>query len=135
MTDQLNDTVATRLDEAATLLASQGANPFRVRAYRHAAATLRQLPEPVSRVLEAQGLEGLERLPDRGERHYTALFSNTAQAHRTGKTGDWVVIYRDHGAVDGQWTVVTGPSSPWHGRRIVRGREAECMRHYVLEAA
>jgi putative hydrolase len=59
----LNDAIATRLDEAAALLADQRANPFRVRAYRRGAAALRRLPVPVSQILDAEGLEGLERLP------------------------------------------------------------------------
>jgi DNA polymerase (family 10) len=66
----------------------------------------------------------------RGTRHYTVLFSNTAQAHRLRKTSDWVVIYCDGGAADGQWTVVTARSGPLRDRRVVRGREAECDRYY-----
>lgn len=282
MPDALNDEVARRLEEAAQLLAGQGANPFRVRAYRRAAQTVRQLKMPVSSILEAEGVDGLERLPGigeslarairdilrlgyfpmlerlrgdadpvrllatvpgigrrlavrlheelgldtledleaaaydgrlqelagfgpkrlaglqaalahrlarvrphgaagapppevaelldvdreyreraaagqlpqiaprrfnpgrrawlpvlhttRGDRHYTALYSNTARAHRLGKTGDWVVIYRDHGAGDGQWTVVTSQAGPLRGRRIVRGREADCARLYGVAA-
>lgn len=66
----------------------------------------------------------------RGDRHYTALFSNTAQAHRLGRTSDWVVIYWD-GDRDGQCTVVTSRQpGPLHGLRVVRGREAECLEHY-----
>jgi len=37
-----NDQLATVLEEVADLLEAQGANPFRVRAYRGAAQTLRQ---------------------------------------------------------------------------------------------
>ena len=62
----------------------------------------------------------------RGPRHYTALFSNTALAHRLGRTNDWVVIYWDDGRGERQCTVVTGQAGPLRGRRIVRGREAEC---------
>lgn len=62
----------------------------------------------------------------RGDRHYTALYSNTARAHELGTTDDWVVIYRDDHAGDGQWTVVTARLGPFRGRRIVRGREAQC---------
>jgi putative hydrolase len=282
MADALNDEVARKLEEAADLLAGQGANPFRVRAYRRAAQTVRRLQVTVSSILDAEGLEGLERLPavgeslarairdilrhgyfpmlerlrgdadpvrllstvpgigrrlavrlheelgletledveaaahdgrlqdlaglgpkrlaglqaalahrlarvrrpaagavpppdvaelldvdreyreraaagrlpliaprrfnperrawlpilhtTRGESHYTALYSNTARAHRLGKTGDWVVLYRDHGAGDGQWTVVTSRAGPLCGRRIVRGREAECARLYGIAA-
>ena len=283
MNEQLNDEVAGKLEEAAVLLSDQGANPFRVRAYRQAASTLRQLREPVSMILSAEGVEGLERIPgigqslaraihdivrlgylpmlerlrgdtdperllasvpgigprlarrlheelgletlqdleaaahdgrlellagfgpkrlagvsdvlaqrlarvrahpeqkrelptvaelldvdreyregarsgrlpkiaprrfnpderqwlpilhtSRGDRHYTALFSNTARAHRMGKTDDWVVIYLEHDGMDGQWTVVTGTGGPLRNRRIVRGREAECSAHYGLVAA
>ena len=58
---------------------------------------------------------------------FTALFSNTARAHDLGKTDDWVVLYfhSDHGP-EGQRTVVTETSGPLAGRRVVRGREAEC---------
>lgn len=282
MSVPLNNEIASRLEEAADLLTEQGANPFRVRAYHRAADTLRHLEEPVTAILNAEGVEGLERLPGigvrfarairemvrhgylpilerlrgesdpvrlletvpgigprlsarlheemglstledleaaahdgrleeiagfgrkrlagvrdvlahrlarvrpspgraspqpdvvelldvdreyresaaagvlptiaprrfnpegrqwlpilhttRGRRHYTALFSNTARAHRFKKTDDWVVIYRDHTAVDGQWTVVTGTSGRLYGHRVVRGREAECARHYGIAA-
>jgi hypothetical protein len=63
----------------------------------------------------------------RGDRHYTALYSNTALAHRLGRTRDWVVISRDDDGRDGQWTVVTGGRGPLEGRRVVRGREAEVL--------
>lgn len=65
----------------------------------------------------------------RGDRHYTALFSNTAQAHRLGRTHDWVVIYWDGGdGRDGQCTVVTDRGrGPLQGLRVVRGREPECL--------
>ena len=269
----LNAQVASRLDELASVLTAQRANPFRVRAYRQAADRLRSLDRPVSEILSAEGVEGLERLPDigerlarairdivrlgyfpmlervrgdvdpvkrlmtvpgigsrlaarlhddlgletledleaaahdgrlerlagfgpkrldgvravlaerlsrvlprppargappsveelldvdreyreasragrvpviaprrfnpdrrawlpilhttRGDRHYTVLYSNTATAHRLGKTRDWVVIYRDDDGREGQWTVVTAGSGPDRGQRVVRGREAE----------
>lgn len=283
VSDRLNIAVAGKLDDAAALLSQQGANPFRVRAYRRGASTLRRLREPVSSILAAEGIEGLEKLPgigtslarairdivrlgyfpmlerlrgdadpvrllasvpgigprlaarlheelgletlenleaaahdgrlediagfgekrlagvrdvlahrlarvrrpserareqpsvaelldldreyreavaagrlpritprrlnperrqwlpilhtSRGNRHYTALFSNTARAHRLGRTSDWVVIYCDHESLDGQWTVVTAGDGPMQGRRIVRGREDECARHYGFAAA
>jgi DNA polymerase (family 10) len=61
----------------------------------------------------------------RGRRHYTALFSNTALAHRLNRTHDWVVIYWDDGAGERQCTVVTAKGGSLEGRRVVRGREAE----------
>jgi DNA polymerase (family 10) len=62
----------------------------------------------------------------RGERHYTVLFSNTARAHELDATRDWVVIYRDDAGGDGQWTVITAHLGSLAGQRIVRGREREC---------
>lgn len=70
----------------------------------------------------------------RGSRHYTALFSNTARAHEMGTTDDWVVIYRDDHKGDGQWTVVTCRLGKLRGLRLVRGREAECQKHYSTQA-
>ena len=66
----------------------------------------------------------------RGERHYTALFSNTARAHQKGKTQDWVVLFYDDGERESQCTVITAEWGPLAGRRIVRSREFECMRYY-----
>lgn len=68
----------------------------------------------------------------RSGRHYTALFSNTARAHNLGATRDWVVIYRDDHDGRGQWTVVTARRGALAGRRVVRGREAECAQQYGL---
>ncbi|MGE0679361.1 MAG: helix-hairpin-helix domain-containing protein [Candidatus Binatia bacterium] len=66
----------------------------------------------------------------RGERHYTALFSNTARAHKLGKIHDWVVLYYDGGAGERQATIITSQREPLFGKRIVRGREDECAAHY-----
>lgn len=68
----------------------------------------------------------------RGDRHYTALYSNTARAHEMGATRDWVVVYRDDHDGDGQWTVVTSRLGRLKGLRVVRGRERECEDHYRL---
>lgn len=65
----------------------------------------------------------------RGRRHYTALFSNTARAHQLQRTRDWVVIYFDD-RFEGQWTVVTERQGELSGRRVVRGREPECLAFY-----
>lgn len=60
----------------------------------------------------------------------TAMFSNTARAHELGRTADWVVVYFEYDGVDGQCTVVTERQGPQSGRRVIRGREAECSRFY-----
>lgn len=280
--DPQNAAVAARLEELAALLESQGANPFRVEAYRRAADLVRGLDRPVGEVLRAEGIDGLERMPaigttiarairdlvetgrlpmldrlrgesdavtlltsvpgigqklaerlhhdhgidtleeleaaahdgrlaairsfgakrlqgirdalagrlgrvprspiavqqppveellrvDReyrtkaaagtlrtiaprrfnprreawlpilhtmhGDRHFTALFSNTARAHDLGKTREWVVIYVDGGRGERQYTVVTASRGPLQGKRVVRGREVECLAVYRERAA
>lgn len=70
----------------------------------------------------------------RGDRHYTALYSNTATAHRVGRTHDWVVIYIDGRDREHQCTVVTQLRGPLARRRVVRGRESECIAHYRLNS-
>lgn len=66
----------------------------------------------------------------RGKHHFTALFSNTARAHKKGKTHDWVVLYYDDGQKDSQCTVITAEWGILEGCRIVSGRESECLRYY-----
>lgn len=64
----------------------------------------------------------------RGSWHFTALYSNSALAHRLDRTRDWVVIYfYDDDHVERQRTVVTESHGPLKGRRVVRGREPECV--------
>jgi hypothetical protein len=64
----------------------------------------------------------------RGARRYTALFSNTARAHRAGRTRDWVVLYADDGTGEHQYTVITARHGAHEGERVVAGREAETSR-------
>jgi predicted flap endonuclease-1-like 5' DNA nuclease len=278
MSATVNEQIASRLEEVGALLEQQGAGPFRVQAYRRGAETIRKLPRPVSDVLEAEGIDGLDRLPGigpvlarsirdllsigrlpmlerlrgrsdptsllstvpgigptladrlhhdlglssledleaaawdgrlealagigrkrlagirdslatrlsrarpavpprreepsvaeildvdseyrarvregtlpriaprrfnpgrqawlpvlhtrRGDRQYTVLFSNTARAHRLGRTADWVVLFCDGSDGERQWTVVTEPQGALRGKRVVRGREAESAAHY-----
>ncbi|HEY9181665.1 MAG TPA: helix-hairpin-helix domain-containing protein, partial [Gammaproteobacteria bacterium] len=68
---------------------------------------------------------------DRGEWHFTALYSNTARAHQLGRTRDWVVLYfYDSHHREAQRTVVTETHGPLQGRRVVRGSEADCAAYY-----
>ncbi len=69
---------------------------------------------------------------EKGDWFFTALFSNTARAHELGKTQNWVIIFFEYNGFEGQSTVVTETSGPLVGRRVVRGREPECMRYYFL---
>jgi hypothetical protein len=70
----------------------------------------------------------------RGHRQYTALFSNTARAHALGRSRDWVVLYTDGSRGDRQWTVVTEQQGELRGRRVVRGREEECLASFASAA-
>ena len=72
---------------------------------------------------------------ERGDWHFSALYSNTARAHELGRTLDWVVIYfHDDHHQEGQHTVVTEHRGDLRGRRVVRGREAECREFYRSQA-
>jgi hypothetical protein len=51
------------------------------------------------------------------------------------RTRDWVVVYHsDEKGREGQHTVVTERRGALAGRRVVRGREAECRRHHETSA-
>ncbi len=69
-------------------------------------------------------------IADRDGWRFRALFSNTALAHRLGKTNDWVVIAFHDGFNSGQRTIVTETRGDLRGRRVVRGRERECRLYY-----
>ena len=89
-----------------------------------------ELPKIAPRRFNPTGAAWLPVLhTSRGDWSFTALFSNTARAHDLGKEHDWVVIFftSDHGP-EGQRTVVTESRGSMAGRRVVRGREAECQR-------
>lgn len=100
------------------------------REYRHKAEH-DALPKIAPRRFNPSGERWLPVLhTDRGEHHFTALYSNTARAHRLGKTHDWVVIYADGGRGEHAYTVVTEHQGRLKGRRVVRGRELECAAAY-----
>ncbi len=71
---------------------------------------------------------------EREDWRFTAIFSNTAAAHRYGATRDWVVIYFEQDdAPEGLATVVTQKGGPLKGLRVIRGREKECEDHYATQ--
>jgi DNA polymerase (family 10) len=67
---------------------------------------------------------------DREGWRFRAMFSNTALAHRLGKTHDWVVVSFHDGFHSSQRTIVTETRGDLRGRRVVRGRENECRAYY-----
>jgi hypothetical protein len=63
---------------------------------------------------------------------FTALFSNTPRAHELRKTNDWVVVYfHTDFEPEAQCTIVTETRGPLEGKRVVRGREGECIAYYA----
>lgn len=136
---------------AAAIRAAVGDILNRRRSLQHGAATLPAGPEPpVGVLLDVDAAyrrgaragelptisprrlnpEGRAWLPvlhtQRGEWHFTALYSNTARAHELGRVHDWVVLYAEH-PLHGErhYTVVTALRGALAGQRVVRGREAE----------
>lgn len=91
-----------------------------------------ELPTIAPRRLNPEGRAWLPVLhTQRGEWHFTALYSNTGRAHQLGTTRDWVVLYfHREGGEEGQHTVVTETHGTLVGRRVVRGREGECRERY-----
>jgi DNA polymerase (family X) len=69
----------------------------------------------------------------RGSWEFTALFSNTQNAHDLDKTNDWVVVYfHDDQTPEAQCTVVTETRGTLEGHRVVRGREGDSLAHYAI---
>ena len=89
----LNTGIAMRLQEMADLLEQQRANPFRIRAYRRAAASITALQRDLSMILEQEGTEGLLALPDIGHGIATAI----AELIQTGR---WMQLERLRGELD-----------------------------------
>ncbi|PYJ95384.1 MAG: DNA polymerase III [Verrucomicrobia bacterium] len=65
-TSSPNVDIAGRLDEVANIFVEQGANRFRIQAYRRAANVLRRLSRSVADIFAEQGIEGLEPIPGIG---------------------------------------------------------------------
>ena len=89
----INQQVADKLREVASLLQQQGANPFRVGAYRHAADTIVQLDHSIKEIFEAKGLNGLKALPGIGQ-------GIAAVIHEILTTGRWTQLERLRGTLD-----------------------------------
>src|SRR5215216_565567 len=61
-----NAEIAAVLEKIADLLETQNANPFRVRAYRDGARTIREADKPVAEAVRQDKLESLTELPNIG---------------------------------------------------------------------
>jgi putative hydrolase len=118
-----NQLIGDRLGEAADLLEQQGANPFRVRAYREAARTVGHLAKGLDEIYERGGVEGLEALPGIGPRIAAAI----AELLRTGR---WSQLERLRGSLDAEQLFQTIPGvGPTLAQRL-----HEILRVDTLEA-
>jgi len=88
-----NQDIAQRLREAADLLQAQGANPFRVGAYRKAADELERLQRGLREIFDAEGAAGLEALPHVGRGIASAIAELLV-------TGGWNQLNRMRGATE-----------------------------------
>jgi putative hydrolase len=77
----INQDIADKLHEIATLLEEQRANPYRVSAYRYAADVIRGLPQPVSEIVIQEGIQGLVALPGIGEGIARSIYEYVALGH------------------------------------------------------
>ncbi|HHW75860.1 MAG TPA: DNA-binding protein, partial [Xanthomonadaceae bacterium] len=95
-------------------------------------ATAGRLPVIAPKRFNPEGKAWLPILhTQRGDWHFTVLYSNTARAHELGRTQDWVVVYGyDDHQQEVQYTVVTETRGPLLGKRVVRGLEAACRAFY-----
>jgi hypothetical protein len=102
MSSALNRQIAEKLDEMADLLEAQGANPFRVRAYRRAAGTLAELDRDLEEVATSHGIEGLTELPTIGKGIASAVWE---MIH----TGRWSQLERLRGSLQPESLLQTVP--------------------------
>lgn len=123
-----NADIADALERVGDLLDVQDSNPFRVRAYRDAAETVRALPTPVGRVLEKGGATALRELPGIGD----ALARAVEELVRTGRLA---LLDRLEGQVCPEDLFRTVPGIGEElARRIHRGLDIESLEDLELAA-
>jgi putative hydrolase len=98
-----NEEISAALEETASLLETQGANPFRVAAYRKAAETVRGLAQSVRGVLDSKGIGGLLELPGIGR-------SLARSIERLASTGRLGLLQRLRGASSNVRVLTTVPT-------------------------
>ena len=130
-----NAEVARIFREVADLLEVEGANPFRVRAYRTAARTVESLPGPVDALVRADG-HRLTELPGIGE----DLAGKIAEVVRTGTLGMLRELRREapRGATELMRVPGLGPKRAAAlcdalGVRSLAGLERAARAHHVRE--
>lgn len=123
-----NEDVADALERVGDLLEVQESNPFRVRAYRGAAETVRKLPRHVSHLLEEGGERALVELPGIGEALARAI-------HELVRTGRLSLLDRLEGQICPEDLFQTVPGIGEElARRIHRDLEVETLEDLELAA-
>jgi hypothetical protein len=112
--NQYNAKIASRLDEVASILRAQNANPFRIGAYLRAASTVRALQKPLDQLIAEKGAAGLDELPGIGQSLSRLIFQLV-------KTGRLPMLERLRGTID---PIATLTSIPGIGKRL-----AETLHH------
>jgi putative hydrolase len=108
----VNQQVADKLRHAADLLAQQGANPFRVSAYRRAADAIADQSWNLREILDREGPDGLVALPRIGRGIAAAIVEML-------RTGRWSQLDRLRGTLDPVRVLQTVPGiGPALARRI-----------------
>jgi putative hydrolase len=108
-----NKLIAERLRQAADLLELQGANRFRVNAYRKAAETVESLPHSAALILRSEGHRGLTALPGIGPLIGAAIAEMV-------RTGEWSQLERLRGVFDPESLFAKVPGvGPTLARRII----------------
>ncbi|MDU8944196.1 helix-hairpin-helix domain-containing protein [Ovoidimarina sediminis] len=95
--------IAEKLAEVADLLDAQGADPYRVRAYREASAFVAAMTESLRKILTEKGGRSLEDLPTIG----TSIAGAIAELLRTG---DLAMMRRLRGELDPEKVLQTVPT-------------------------
>ena len=93
MPTPLNQQIAMKLAQAADLLEQQGANPFRVSAYRRASETVSRLEQDIGELTETGGSAALIALPNIGKGIASAI-------QELVTTGKWAQLERLRGTLD-----------------------------------
>jgi len=135
LADPDNAQVADWLRQAAELLQAQGANPFRVAAYRKAAESVEWHTGSVRSLFAMEGRDGLDALPGVGAGIASAIAEMLA-------TGRWVQLERLRGTLDPTTLFQTVPGiGPELAERIhdalgvetLEGLEAACHEGRLAE--
>jgi len=93
MPTPLNQQIAMKLAQVADLLEQQGANPFRVSAYRRASETVSRLEQDIGELTETGGSAALIALPNIGKGIASAI-------QELVTTGKWAQLERLRGTLD-----------------------------------